>query len=122
MLKSSLMEMLLKFLALFSAGMFAGASLYVTTVEHRARTSLGPAAAIAEFRPSYQRAAPQQATLASVCFLCGVAVAVLSGDWIWAVGGVTVGAVVPFTLVFMMPTNRRLSTLKVFHRSQAKRC
>ncbi|MGA7626645.1 MAG: hypothetical protein WB630_01945 [Candidatus Acidiferrales bacterium] len=46
------MEALLKTLALFSAGMFAGAWLYLTTVEHRARMSLGAATALLEFRPS----------------------------------------------------------------------
>lgn len=102
------MEALLKTLALFSAGMFAGASSYLTTVEHPARMSLGTATALLEFRPSYQRAAPQQAALAIVCFLCSISVALFNHDWVWAAGGSMVGAVVPFTLGFMMPTNRRL--------------
>jgi hypothetical protein len=61
-------ENALKFLALLSAGMFAGAAFYLTTVEHPARLSL----------------------------------------WLWLLGGIPVGAVVPFTLVFAMPTNRLL--------------
>jgi len=102
------MEALLKALALFSAGMFAGASLYVTTVQHPARMSLGAITALLEFRPSYKRAAPLQAALAILCFVCSVSVAVLSHDWMWALGGSVVGGVVPFTLFFMMPTNRQL--------------
>jgi hypothetical protein len=102
------METILKLLAVLSAGMFAGAAFYLTTVEHPARMSIGIAPALQEFRASYNRAAPQQAALATVCFLSSAAVAVLTRDWIWLVGGCLLGAVVPFTLVAIMPTNRRL--------------
>ena len=98
-------ENVLKFLALLSSGMFAGAALYLKTVEHPARMSLGASVALREFRPSYQRAAPQQAALAIVCFLCGVSLALLRQHWLWLLGGILVGAVVPFTFIFSMPTN-----------------
>lgn len=32
----------------------------------------------------------------------------LTDDWLWVLGGSLVGAVVPFTLLFIMPTNRLL--------------
>jgi uncharacterized membrane protein len=102
------MENVLKLLALLSSGMFAGAAFYVTTVEHPARMSGGAAPALQEFRPSYKRAAPQQATLAIVCLRCGVSLALLTRQWLWLLGGILVGAVGPFTLVFIMPTNRLL--------------
>ena len=102
------MEAILKFLALFSAGMFTGAAFYLTAVEHPARMSLGVESALQEFRPSYKRAAPQQGTLAMVCFLSSATVAMLTRDWLWLLGGSLVGAVVPFTLLFIMPTNRLL--------------
>jgi hypothetical protein len=102
------MENVLKLLALLSSGMFAGAALYLTTVEHPARMSVGACAALQEFRPSYKRAAPQQAALAIVCFLCGATLTVLTQRWLWLVGGSLVGAVVPVTLLFIMPTNRLL--------------
>jgi hypothetical protein len=102
------MENVLKFLALLSAGMVAGAALYLTTVEHPARMSVGAPAALREFRPSYKRAAPQQAVLAIVCFVCGVSLALLTQHWLWLLGGILVGAVVPFTFIFTMATNRLL--------------
>jgi len=102
------MENVLKFLALLSSGMFAGAAFYLTTVEHPARMSVGAAAALREFRPSYKRAAPQQAILAIVCFLCGLSLALLKQHWLWVLGGSMVGAVVPFTFIFTMSTNRLL--------------
>jgi uncharacterized membrane protein len=96
--------------------MFAGASFYLTTVEQPARMSLGASAALEEFRPSYKRAAPQQAALAIVCFVCGVWLALLTPHltqhltqhWLWLLGGSLVGAVVPVTFIFIMPTNRLL--------------
>jgi hypothetical protein len=102
------MEIVLKLLALLSSGMFAGAAFYITTVEHPARMSVGAAPALQEFRPSYKRAAFQQAALAIVCFVCGAALAVFMHQWLWLAGGGLVGAVVPITLIFIVPTNRLL--------------
>ena len=99
---------LLKAIFLLSSGLFAGAALYVTAVEHPARMSLGASSALQEFRPSYQRAAPVQAALASICFLNSLVVWRLTRQWPWLAGGALVGAVVPFTLTFVMPTNRLL--------------
>jgi hypothetical protein len=102
------METILKFVAVFSSGIFTGAAFYLTTVEHPARMSLGVAAALEEFRPSYKRAAPQQGALAIVCFLSSAALVAFTHDWHWLLGGSLAVAVVPFTFLFMMPTNRLL--------------
>jgi hypothetical protein len=102
------METLLEVVALLSSGLFAGAALYITVVEHPARISQGTLIALQEFRPSYKRAAPLQASLAVICFLCSVVVWRLTGGWGWLAGGALVGAVVPFTLAFIMSTNRLL--------------
>jgi hypothetical protein len=99
------MESLLKVIALLSSGSFAGAALYVTAVEHPARMSQGARFALQELPPSYQRAAPLQASLAVISFLSSGAVWWLTNRWEWLAGGALVGAVVPFTLIFIMPTN-----------------
>ena len=102
------MELTLSFLALLTSGLFAGAALYVTAVEHPARMSQGASIALQEFRPGYKRAAPLQAALAVTCFLCSLVVWRLTGQWAWLAGGVSVGAVVPFTFAFIVKTNRLL--------------
>jgi Domain of unknown function (DUF1772) len=102
------MESLLKVISLLSLGLFAGAAFYLTAVEHPARVSQGASFALQEFRPSYKRAAPLQASLAVICFLSSGAVWWLTSRWAWLARGALVGAVVPFTLAFIMPTNRRL--------------
>ena len=90
------------------AGLFAGAAVCVTVAEHPARVEGGPAFAIKEFGPSYRRAAVMQGVLAVVGLLASV-VAWYQGSGVgWLVGGLLLGALVPFTLVVIMPTNRRL--------------
>jgi Domain of unknown function (DUF1772) len=102
------MIMLLDLVTLLSLGLFAGAALYVTLVEHPARLRCGTALAIAEFGPSYRRGAVMQASLAVVGCLVGVA------DWARGHGvlplaaGLLMAAVIAFTLVVILPTNKRL--------------
>ena len=48
------METLLAVIALLSSGLFAGAALYITAVEHPVRISQGAFFALQEFRPQLQ--------------------------------------------------------------------
>jgi hypothetical protein len=59
----------LEFAATLTTAIFAGASLYISLVEHPARMECGTAVAAAEFRPSYRRATIMQASLAICAFL-----------------------------------------------------
>jgi hypothetical protein len=99
---------LLSWLATLAAGLFAGAAVYVSLVEHPARVSLGGHAAVQHFRPSYRRGAAMQAPLALVGAAAGIARWALGGSAAWAIGGLALGALVPFTLLAVMPTNARL--------------
>jgi hypothetical protein len=90
------------------AGLFAGAAIYINAVEHPARLSCGTELAIREFAPSYRRATVMQAFLAVAGCIAGLWSAWLFRDaWI-AVGALLLGAVVPFTLVVILPTNTQL--------------
>lgn len=100
--------MTLELLATLAAGLFAGAAVYINVVEHPARMSLGPAAALAEWRPSYQRATFMQAPLAIVGLMAAVGAWATDGGSSWLVGGLLLGAVVPFTLVVTAPTIKQL--------------
>jgi hypothetical protein len=90
------------------AGVFAGAAIYINAVEHPARLSCGPEIALREFAPSYRRATVMQASLAIVGCLTGLWSAWMSGDGWIALGAVLLGAVVPFTLIVILPTNKQL--------------
>jgi Domain of unknown function (DUF1772) len=98
----------LELAALLCAGVFAGAAIYVTLVEHPARVECGTAVAIAEFRPSYRRAAVMQAALAAVGCLAAVGAWARGGSALVLVAGLLLGAMIPFTLVVIRPTNTRL--------------
>ncbi len=102
------MELALEWLATLSAAVFAGGALYVSVVEHPARMKAGVAVAVAEFREMYRRAAPWQASAAAFSLVSGMLMAWMTGQWRWGLGGLLVGASIPFTLIVMMPTNRRL--------------
>ena len=95
-------------IATVAAGLFAGAALYVSLVEHPARVSLGPRAAVLQFGPVYRRGAAMQVPLS----LIGAAASIVSwaggGSAAWLIGGAALGALVPFTLLVIMPTNKRL--------------
>jgi hypothetical protein len=99
---------ILEFMAVLSAALFAGASLYINVVEHPARMSLETRIAALQWAPSYQRATWLQAPLAIVSLLCGAAVWLFGGGMGWLVAAVSVGTVVPFTFAVIMPTNHKL--------------
>ena len=94
--------------ATVAAGVFAGAAAFVTFVEHPARVECGPDLAVKEFGPSYRRAAVMQGALAVVGLLASLGAWFQGAGVGWLVGGVLLGAVIAFTLVVIMPTNRRL--------------
>jgi hypothetical protein len=98
----------LALLATAAAALFAGGALYATFVEHPARQACGPPMAVAHFRRSYPRGAALQAPLALVGGLAAVGVWLAGGPASWLWGGLALAAVVPYTLVVMRPTNRRL--------------
>lgn len=95
-------------IATLAAGLFSGASIYINLVEHPARIECGTASAVAQWAPSYKRAAVMQASLAAVGFLSAIG-AWLSGNGLaWLIGGILLGLVIPFTLIMILPTNRKL--------------
>ncbi len=96
------------YLATLCAALFCGAAVYINLVEHPARMGCGMRVAFAQWAPSYQRATLMQASLAVLGALAGVAVWALGGGSGWLLGAVLIGAVVPFTFLAIMPTNRRL--------------
>jgi len=61
-----------------------------------------------EWRPSYKRATLMQVPLALAGSLSALASWWLDRRPVWLVGGLILLAVVPFTLVFILPTNKRL--------------
>jgi hypothetical protein len=99
---------MLELIATLAASLFSGASIYVNLAEHPARMECGTAPAIAQWAPSYKRGAMMQASLAAVGFLSATAAWMLGRELDWLIGGVLLGLVIPFTLIVILPTNRKL--------------
>jgi uncharacterized membrane protein len=104
--------------ATLCAGLFAGAAIYVNAVEHPARLSCGTELALREFGPSYQRATILQASLAIAGCVLGLWSAWAGSDAWLAAGAILLGAVVPFTLIAILPTNHQLTDPALDPRSQ----
>ena len=98
----------LEVVSLISTGLFAGAAIYVTVVEHPARLECGVAIAVTEFAPSYRRAAVMQAGLAALGSLAAIAAWAAGGGMPFLIAGALLGSVIPFTLVLMRPINARI--------------
>jgi hypothetical protein len=94
--------------ATLSAGLFAGAAIYISLVEHPARMECGTDLAIKQFAPSYRRASVMQASLAAIGFPAAVAAWLTNGSRWWLIGGASLLAVIPFTLIVIFPTNKKL--------------
>jgi hypothetical protein len=102
------MRQIAEFVAVLACGLFVGAAVYVSLVEHPARMECGVELAATEFPPSYRRGTILQATLAALGLLASVAAWLAGATFWWLVGGVMLGSVIPFTLIVILPTNKQL--------------
>ena len=102
------MTVVVAFVATLCTALFAGASLYINLIEHPARIECGTALATTEFGPSYRRATLMQGSLALVGSLAAVSTWWLTAKPRWLVAGILVAAVIPFTLIVILPTNKKL--------------
>ncbi len=103
--------MILQNAAILATGLFAGAALYISLVEHPARMSCGTTLAVAQFAPSYKRGALMQVSLALLAFVAAMAAWWTGAGRVWLVGSLLVVSVIPFTLLAILPTNKRLLDL-----------
>ncbi len=107
----SLIELLPSSLAVMAAltcTLFSGAAVYISLVEHPARLSCGTDVAAKQWAPSYKRATVMQVVLAVVATLGGISRWLLGGGSIWLWGSVRIFAVMPFTVIAIFPTNKKL--------------
>jgi hypothetical protein len=102
-----------QFIAVLSSTLFTGAAIYINLVEHPARMGCGTELAITEWAPSYKRATGMQPPLAIGSTLAGGGAWFMTGDLLWLLGALLIFAVIPFTFIAVMPTNKLLLDLGI---------
>ena len=98
-------------LGLMIAAVFAGAAIYVNVAEQPARLRLDGAALLTEWKPAYKRGFAMQAPLALAGFLCGLAAYTEKQDSGFLIAAFLMLANWPWTLLAMMPVNKKLSAM-----------
>ncbi len=94
--------------AALACTLFAGAAVYISLVEHPARLSCGTEIAARQWAPSYKRATVIQVSLAVLATLGGMSRWLQGGGSVWLWGAVCILAVIPFTVIVILPTNNKL--------------
>jgi len=100
--------MILTILGLSVASVFSGAALYINWSEQPARMKLDDASLLKVWKPSYAKGFEMQATLAVVGGVLGISSFVVEHSYLSLLGGVLMLANWPWTLLAIMPTNKRL--------------
>lgn len=94
--------------ALVIAAIFTGAAFYVNFAEQPARLILDDRALLTQWQRSYKRGLIMQASLAVIGFLLGALACWQTGQIPWLIGALVLLANWPFTLIVILPTNKRL--------------
>ena len=104
----TLLEFSPGFIAALTCSLFAGAAVYVSFVEHPARLACETEVAAKHWVPSYRRGTVMQVSLAVVATLGGLSRWLLGWGSLWFWGSLLIFAVIPFTIVVVFPTNKKL--------------
>src|SRR5687767_10503271 len=93
---------------IIACSFFAGASIYISLVEHPARMSCSTEVAATQWAPSYKRATVMQVTLAVLAGVVGIVRWWQGAGGTWLAGSLLILSVIPYTAIVVLPTNKKL--------------
>lgn len=105
---------ILELITLMVAAFFTGAAFYITIAEQPARLELDDKALLTQWKPAYKKGYAMNASLAMIASLLGLYIWWQNQDCLlYLIGALVIGFNWPFTLIAMMPINKKLIILDI---------
>ncbi len=99
---------IIEFITILTAGLTAGTALYISLVIHPAWLKTSTKSAVENFAPVFNGSFASQASFSTISILGGIALGVLTEQYLWILGSVLMIINIPLTKVVLMPVNNIL--------------
>jgi uncharacterized membrane protein len=99
---------IMQLLAVIIAGIITGGAWAYTLEIHPALMKARPSSSLDVFSPMFHHANKMQPLLGTVVAIVTLIVSFMTGNWYWFVTALIMQIIGPYTIIVLMPLNRRL--------------